>query len=262
MKLVPKLTLMFILGTSAVLAVNGYLRVRREVGLFESDRARDHEVMVRDLARAALAVWKTDGSARAITTIDEVDGNTPTLRIRWQPFSREHSTPLDQRLANLQPGQTLSMAGHLAGAGRASCIYTTLATGEAAAGAISLCESLAAQDAYVHKTISETIITTLTLATVCALLSGILGVWLVGRPVSALSSKARRIGEGDFSAPLRLQGNDELSALADDINAMCEQLAAAAARVALETANRMAAVEQLRHADRLTTVGKLASGLA
>lgn len=61
MKLVPKLTTMFILSTSVVLGVNGYLRVRREVGLFESDRVRGHQVMARVVARAALAVWKTDG---------------------------------------------------------------------------------------------------------------------------------------------------------------------------------------------------------
>ena len=43
---------------------------------------------------------------------------------------------------------------------------------------------------------------------------------------------------------------------------MSERLAAAAERVERETADRLTAVEQLRHANRLTTVGKLASGLA
>jgi signal transduction histidine kinase len=94
------------------------------------------------------------------------------------------------------------------------------------------------------------------------LLSGILGLWLVGNPVVALSEKARRIGAGDFSKPLRQRRKDELSALAEDMNAMCDQLEAAGVRVQQETASRIAAVDQLRHADRLTTVGKLASGLA
>jgi two-component system NtrC family sensor kinase len=48
-----------------------------------------------------------------------------------------------------------------------------------------------------------------------------------------------RIGAGDFSEPLRLRREDELSALADDMNAMCEQLASAAARIAKETARRI-----------------------
>ncbi|HTA93596.1 MAG TPA: histidine kinase dimerization/phospho-acceptor domain-containing protein, partial [Polyangiaceae bacterium] len=262
MKLVPKLTLMFILGTSAVLAVNGYLRVRREVGLFESDRVRDHELMARAIAHAAQEVWRTDGAVRAIALVNEVGGPTAKLRIRWRAISREHPTELDANLAKLAPGETLTIASQLGPAGRERCIYMTLLTGEPITGAISLCESFAAQDAYVRKTVGETVITTASLAAVCALLSGILGVWLVGKPVSALSEKARRIGAGDFSAPLRLARNDELAALAEDMNAMCEQLQAAAVRVEKETASRIAAVDQLRHADRLTTVGKLASGLA
>lgn len=262
MKLVPKLTMMFILGTSAVLALNGYLRVRREVGLFESDRVRDHELMARGIAHAAQEVWKTDGAARAIALVNEVGGRTAKLRIRWHAISREHATALDIQLAKLDPGETLTIASQLGPIGRERCIYMTLLTGEPSTGAISLCESFAAQDAYVRKTIGETVITTASLAAVCALLSGILGVWLVGTPVAALSEKARRIGAGDFSAPLQLPRNDELSALGQDMNAMCEQLQAAAARVEKETASRIAAVDQLRHADRLTTVGKLASGLA
>ena len=264
MKLVPKLTLMFILGTSAVLGVNGYLRVRREVGLFESDRVRDHQLMNRVVARAALAVSKTDGLERAGAMVNELDSHSSKFEIRWLSLDRssDPKSELDTALRKLAPGQTLTVANR-AIAGRERCLYTTLASDHAPPpGAISLCESFAAQDAYVRKTVTETLLTTATLALVCALLSGILGLWLVGTPVAALREKARRIGAGDFSVPLRLWRNDELSALATDMNAMCEQLASAATRVAQETARRIAAVDQLRHADRLTTVGKLASGLA
>jgi signal transduction histidine kinase len=262
MKLVPKLTMMFILSTSAVLGVNGYLRVRREVGLFESDRVRDHQLMAHVVAHAALAVWKTDGPERAIAMVNELGSRTAKLQISWLPIAGKGATELGSRLSNLQPGQSLTVASQSISNGRERCLYTTLATGGMPTGAIALCESLAAQNAYVRKTVTETALTTATLAAVCALLSGILGLWLVGRPVAALSEKARRIGAGDFSVPLRLRRRDELSALAEEMNAMCEQLEAAALRVQQETASRIAAVDQLRHADRLTTVGKLASGLA
>jgi signal transduction histidine kinase len=43
---------------------------------------------------------------------------------------------------------------------------------------------------------------------------------------------------------------------------MCDRLAEANERAARETTARMAALEQLRHADRLATVGKLAAGIA
>jgi signal transduction histidine kinase len=46
------------------------------------------------------------------------------------------------------------------------------------------------------------------------------------------------------------------------MNTMCERLIEAPERVDAATAARIAAIEQLRHADRLMTVGKLASGVA
>jgi two-component system NtrC family sensor kinase len=71
----------------------------------------------------------------------------------------------------------------------------------------------------------------------------------------------RRVGDGDFSGPLELRGHDELSELAAGLNTMCEQLLDAKEKVRLETEARIRALEQLRHEDRLTTVGKLASGI-
>jgi len=77
----------------------------------------------------------------------------------------------------------------------------------------------------------------------------------IGRPISRLAEKARRVGTGDLTGPLHLAQRDELGQLATEINLMCDRLAA-------ERLARESATEQLRHADRLTTVGKLASGLA
>jgi signal transduction histidine kinase len=46
------------------------------------------------------------------------------------------------------------------------------------------------------------------------------------------------------------------------MNVMCERLAEADARLKTETRARLAAIEQLRHADRLRTVGQLSAGVA
>src|SRR5262249_21147871 len=58
----------------------------------------------------------------------------------------------------------------------------------------------------------------------------------------------RRVGQGDFSTPVRLPGKGELAELGREMNTMCDRL--------------VQTVEQLRQADRLATVGKLSSGLA
>jgi len=73
--------------------------------------------------------------------------------------------------------------------------------------------------------------------------------------VNGRSGDTIHTDRGDLSAPLELRQRDELGELANEINLMCERLAE-------EQDARARATEQLRHADRLTTVGKLASGLA
>jgi two-component system, NtrC family, sensor kinase len=84
----------------------------------------------------------------------------------------------------------------------------------------------------------------------------------VGEPVRKLALQARRIGAGDLSSRITLRQRDELSLLAEEMNAMTDNLAEARVQLESETSARLAAIEQVRHADRLATVGQLASGIA
>ena len=108
---------------------------------------------------------------------------------------------------------------------------------------------------YISDSLRSEILGTVSAVAVAAVLALALGVVFIGRPINRLAAKARRVGTGDLSGPLVLDQRDELGELANEINLMCERLAD-------ESTAREQATEQLRHADRLTTVGKLASGLA
>jgi signal transduction histidine kinase len=127
---------------------------------------------------------------------------------------------------------------------------------------LQIAESLGHERRLAASHLRRTLATAAVGVLACGVVAWLVGVRLVGRPVAALVAKARRIGGGDFSAPLELSGGDELSLLAREMNATAERLDAAKRQLATESAARIAALEQLRHADRLTTVGKLASGLA
>src|SRR6185295_6179642 len=115
--------------------------------------------------------------------------------------------------------------------------------------------SLEPFDTYVRDSLRNQIVGSVAAVAIAAILALALGVVFIGRPISKLAGKARRVGTGDLSDPLKLRQRDELGELANEINLMCERLAE-------EQGARARATEQLRHADRLTTVGKLASGLA
>lgn len=86
--------------------------------------------------------------------------------------------------------------------------------------------------------------------------------WLVGRPLERIVEHIDTIGKGDLSTPLEFKRNDELGDVARALNSMGHQLAEQREQVQNETERRVAAVEQLQHADRLQTVGRLSAGLA
>jgi signal transduction histidine kinase len=103
---------------------------------------------------------------------------------------------------------------------------------------------------------------TLVVSAVCGLIAIALGIRFVGRPVRAIAEQAHRIGAGDFTRRLDISQDDEIGELSREMNRLCDRLVAARDEVASATEARIAALEHLRHADRLATVGQLASGVA
>ncbi len=84
----------------------------------------------------------------------------------------------------------------------------------------------------------------------------------VGGPIDELVRQFRRVGSGDLAPIGAVTRRDEFGKLSRELDAMIAQLADARSRADREHEARLASVEQLRHADRLATVGRLASGIA
>jgi len=251
MKLVPKLTLALVTAMCCVLAVNGYYRVKREVGYVEDDRVRDHEMVGRALGAAFAAVWRSEGRASAMTVIDEAEGHF-AMKIRWLDASEVPSSCRDLWVdaAGFAAASSGRPATEQIRRDDGTEVHTCVPVDSAGArqGAIELTERLPEERLAVWTAVRDAAVTAAAIASVSALLSLLFGVWLVGRPVNALVEKARRIGRGDFSGPIRLREAAEFTVLAEEMNSMCSRL--------------VSVLQQLRHADRLATVGKLASGIA
>lgn len=105
---------------------------------------------------------------------------------------------------------------------------------------------------------------TAALAVGAGLVSFLLVGWLVGRPIARLVGVARRIGGGDFEVriPTSTSAPDEVATLAHEMNDMAARLLSTRRALEESDAERADALERLRHADRLRTVGELASSLA
>jgi len=263
MRISGKLTLGVIAGIVAILAISSYLTVNREVLLFETDMARDHEIFAQAVASSMARVWRVDGRAHALGLLEQLDAGEGSVRVRFVPRDGRPTDPHigQSALAGVLRGGA-PLHDKLEGPSPKLYSYAAVRLGNETPGVLELSESLSPRDAYVRSTVLRAAITALCLGIVCAALTFALGSSIVGRPVRALVEQARRIGAGDLGSRLDLPQHDEIAELGNEMNAMSSKLADASARLVAETAARVHALEQLRHADRLVTVGKLASGIA
>lgn len=262
MKLATKLTLGLALGILVVMSVNAYVRVEREVNLFETERRADELAFGRVLRASVEAVWESEGDQRATELVALANDAMNDVQFRWvwlDEIDAASPIPLSdtrqRELAQARSPIRTSANGY-------QYLYVPIRRQGGRPAALEIAESLDFQNAYLRDSILQVAATTLGVTAVCGLIAMGLGVFFVGRPVRHLYEQTRRIGKGDFSQRLSIPQRDEIGELAGAINAMSDQLASATERARRETETRIAALEQLRHADRLKTIGQLASGVA
>jgi two-component system NtrC family sensor kinase len=267
MKLARKLTVALVLGIFVVMALYAGLQIRRDEAIFAEDTKADEHVMVRALGAALQTVWHLNGETPARRLLENADRSEQEVRIRFvslEPGSADTATvPLPpDGLEKLREGHELSMVHQQADGDERRFTYLPLDIDGSHPAAIELSESLTPQRKYIRTSQVQILVATLVIVVLCGLVATGLGFVLVGRPMHQLCEQARRVGAGDLSARLALSQRDEIGELAGELNQMCDRLEEANDRVKSEIQARMKAIDQLRHADRLKTVGQLASGVA
>lgn len=266
MKLTAKLVFIIILGIIAILATDGYISYLRQIKLFEEDMQLDTRSIGLAMKELVAVVWRSDGQGRTLKVIEETNEGGHKVRIRWvwldaPPGDTYAPKASLKELDAVIHGQSATFKGESKDGKKYYFSYIPISVDANRPGALELSESLSWRDEYAHTALIRASVLTGLLMLLSILAVPIFGVKMVGHPLSRIVDKMRRVGSGDFSGPLELRGHDELSELAAGLNTMCEQLREAMENVRLETKARIEALEQLRHEDRLTTVGRLASGI-
>ena len=256
MKLTAKFLAAFVITLAVALAVTTWLNVRRETQLFDHDLRSDLLTEGRVIAKEHEEALRTRGGAAAESAIEAANRTRDTgFRVATVVIAA-----LPERVrASLQRGEPASVRDERAGE---ISTFVPLAGVLHPPRALRISGSLDRERRYIHATERRAIVASLAALLLAAAAVGLLGLFLIARPTRALVDKARRVGRGDFTRPVEIAQRDELGALATEINAMTEGLADAQAEIKRESDARVAAVEQLRHADRLMTVGRLSAGIA
>jgi signal transduction histidine kinase len=261
MRLTRKFIAALFLGVAIVAVIQGLFDYRRERDVLDGQMGAEAETLGRALALSVAAIWHRDGEAAARQFLIEARAkNNKNIDFHWRwldATGRDAPKASKELLAPLAEDQVIVIKDP-----ERNEVFTYIPLEvpvglppEPRRGAIEVAQSPTEMEGFTGDSLRNEMIGAASAVVLVGALTLLLGFVFIGRPVSRLAAKARRVGAGDLSGPLQLSQRDELGELAAEINLMCERLGD-------ERSKRAAATEQLRHADRLTTVGKLASGLA
>lgn len=267
MRLTARLVAWILCGVILLLAVDGWTAERGE----ESDLAEALKSEALALGHAlrnlVTDVWQTTGEQRARALLEEVPEGALGVRARvvsLAPAAPAATRPrvARDRLRDLERRGELVIDDRALAGGPDLLGYFALDVGDGEGVALELRIAGGRRVGLRTSSIRRLALVAAALLAGGAILAVALGYRMVGNPLRQLIQKTRRISEGDLGTPITLRGHDELSDLAAALNDMCVRLDASQRAARSEAEQRIAALEQLRHSDRLKTVGQLASGLA
>lgn len=240
MRLTAKIVIALALGLGLVLTLFARAQIRGATARLERDMREDARSVGRLFRPLIARAWRLEGRTAAMYVIRYTNetleaANVETkMRLRWVWLDGDG-----------QPEPAAAPRD-------ADRVYTYVPVDVEIAGephgALEISESTAPIREAARELRADLLEALAILAAISLVLIVAVGSWFVGRPLRTLSAAADRIGAGDLSVEIELDQRDEVGKLASTLNEMVIKLAGA--------------VEALRHADRLSSVGTFASGIA
>ncbi|MHC4177726.1 MAG: sensor histidine kinase [Planctomycetota bacterium] len=267
MKLTAKLVLVLMLGVICVNTVKGYLDIRYQDGVFRQLARQEAETIGDAMEEMVVVAFGQGEQAGVLELINKASGEEHQMELRWVWFDAPPGDPYcpatpRSRLVEATLREHLPVEARHADGASYLHVYWPVEVGGSRKGALELYKPMSELALLKRTDIYRKLLQTVATILVAGLVVVVMGVGVVGRPLERLMEKIRRIGRGDLSGPIQMRSRDELAELAEHLNRMCRQLARSQTEIREEATARIAAVEQLRHVDRLRTVGRLASGMA
>ena len=243
-----------------VLAVEALLRSRDEAALYEQDLRRDQRILGRALREAHELTWREQGldAAQRIVAAAAAGEREVAVRVLREDEVREQ---LDALLA--VPDARADSDRDLFQFTEADALVTVvpLSGPTPQRVALELSTPLTSKREHLAKGMRRFGLVAAMLVLATSLLGVAAGGWMVGRPIELLVRQTRSLASGRF-VHSTLDQRDEIGELGRALDRTSDRLSTAREELEHETQQRLAAMDKLRQADRLATVGTLAAGVA
>lgn len=267
MKLALKLVSAFMLCAIVLTIGHAYFGIRRQTQAFEQQAEADAQKLAGSLESRIAQAWQQAGPAGLADVLRNTSGYSMTTRVRWVWFDAGPNSPYSpsvppERLGTVVVERFVTIPAEGTDGDHHLVTYCPINLDAKRKGALEVTHPMTELEQTQRAMIWQTVQLVASMLLLTGAVAAVLGVRMVGRPLNRLIEKTHRIAAGDLTEPIHLSTGDELSQLGESLNEMCDALVASKEKIREESAARTAAMTQLRHADRLKTVGRLASGMA
>jgi two-component system NtrC family sensor kinase len=267
MKLFYKVYIFLIIILIVVLGWSGYIVYQREVSHFNNDMKNHALLLGKAMSGPIKHTWKQFDMEMALTLISDVNREEHQMKLRWIWLDSSPGEPYFPRaplklLSNVFKGENVSLTMDDDTGETFRFTYIPVRVDQNHPGALEISESLRMMKQYNHDSFMHLLYTGVVLLLA---IGGILWhrfqIW-IHQPLKRFIEKSVKIGEGNLTPDLVVKGRDEFSLLAVTLNDMCKNLDATLKDIRIAHEKRIAALEQLRHTERLATLGRLSAGVA
>ena len=273
MRINTKLVLLLTLVVGAVMLIASFISLRQREAALESTLRDELQAHAVTLQIALEENYQNRSIAEAQRLIDLLRENTRIygvflfdengdLRTRTQLVAAEDFRQPPELRTVLETGEPIEFV-RLVDDRKFLSIILPIKLADEKRGAVEIVKPLALIENDIARARFNWLSTTLLLLATIFLLVFIVLRQNLSRPIQALLIGAKALGRGDLSHRVAVKdSHDELAQLAAEFNRMAESLTQQRSTAQSETEARLNLEKELRHSERLASVGKLASGIA
>lgn len=266
MKLAAKLILIFMVGVLGIVALFSWQIAKQQREWSQQSYEENAVDLVNALKPTIEQAYRDGGTVQIQQAIEVTKRTTSGPAMRWidpeKPDAAQPS-PGERPLDTETRSRSISSISISDKDGKTKQLtYVPLTLPGDVAGAVEVAKPMLNSEANIRRSFQASAL----LVIGVTLLSGFVIYWgglkLVASPLRKLIRQVEQIGEGEFGQPPAISSNDEFGQLASAISQMSSRLQEQRATIEAETRTRLQTQQQLRHIDRLGTVGTLAAGVA
>lgn len=272
MNISTRLILLLTMGVSLVMVIASFFMLRqraRELETAARNEMRAHAITLQIALEENYASNRLSDAERLIRRLGE---NTRIYRAilfdkQGQVLTTSHpdekeAGDVTEALRVIATGESVEVTRSSGKEEIFSIIRPVMVNGERA-GVVEIAQPISfVRDEIAHEQ-RDTIITTLLLLLTIFLIVLLVTHYNLTQPVKALLRGALAVGRGDLDYRVdSLHGSGEFTMLAHEFNRMADSLAEQRQHAAREAEERLNLERQLRHSERLASLGRLAAGIA